>query len=92
MFYLVVGEEETGDELTNVLTQMYEDERVLQMAAVVWLVYDERATTAKDVWEKLFDDDYDDPPICLVIPFNNYHGVHYTFVWDWKKARTRKGD
>ena len=89
MFYLVLGDDATAEELRTVVVARFEERNYTRVGPSQWLVFDD-ATTAKSVWEKLFGEDYDDPPISVVIPFDNYHGVHYSHVWGWKRARAEK--
>lgn len=87
MTYLVLSDDATAAKLEKLIEKAFPDEdKYLKIGAQQWLVNDE-ASTGKTVWDKIVGDDYPDPPISVIIPFNNYYGVHYTHVWDWKNAK-----
>lgn len=87
MIYLVLGDEATGDELEKLIKKAFpEDASCQRIGAQQWLVRAD-ASTGKAVWNQIVGDEHLDPPISVVIPFNNYYGVHYTYVWDWTAPR-----
>ena len=87
MIYLILGEESTERELAALIEKAYpEEEKRLKMSGPQWLVRDE-GKSGKDVWHRIVGDEQPDPPVSVVIPFNNYYGIHYSYVWDWKKGQ-----
>ena len=87
MTYLVISDEDTAAELAKLIEKAFPDEdKYLKIGAHEWLIEDD-ASTGKTVWYKIVGDEHPNPPISVIIPFNNYYGVHYSYVWDWKNSK-----
>ncbi|MEZ9233261.1 hypothetical protein AB4259_19495 [Vibrio amylolyticus] len=90
IFTVTAGSTANAGLVENAIRSAFDNNNIMQLGELTWLIDDENNTNAISVTEKLGvlnSEDAGKIGTYIVNQFNNYYGFHNSSVWDWLRAK-----